>query len=78
MLTVHLKILLENTLNQCEYKRRDRGHGKSQVAEDTEYFRPGEDLDRVSRRGTKNDRYMNKKGPFGIIIRTTGVTSLSR
>lgn len=60
MLTVRLKILLENTLNQCEYKRWDRGHGKSQVAEDTEYFRPGEDLDRVSRRGTENDTWTRR------------------
>lgn len=53
MLTVHLKILLESTLNQREYMRLERGHGKSQVAEDTEYFRPREDLDRISRRDTK-------------------------
>lgn len=77
MLTVHLKILLESTLNQREYMRLERGHGKSQVAEDTEYFRPREDLDRISRRDTKK-QYMDKKGPFGIIFRTTGVTSLSR
>lgn len=59
MLTVHLKIL-ESTLNQREYMRLERGHGKSQVTEDTEYFRPREDLDRVSRRDTKNNTWTRR------------------
>lgn len=39
--------------NQFEHMRVERNHGQSQVLENTEYFRPGEDLDKVIRRGTK-------------------------
>ena len=35
MLTVHLKILLENMSNQFEHMRVERNHGHSQVLEDT-------------------------------------------
>lgn len=75
MLTVYLKILLDNMSHQFEYMRVERSQGQSQVVEDLEGFRLGEDVDNIIRRGTK--KYLGKN-VCGIIRRTTVMKSLSQ
>lgn len=76
MLTVHLKIFLESTLNQRrEYMRLERGHGKSQVVEDTEYFRPREDF-RQDLQGEIQNNTWTRRVPWNHLQNNRGDLSL--